>query len=71
MQLVARRKLVLLDLANTLSDLRIPPANHLERLKGDRSGQYSIGINSQYRICFHGDEVHGNASDVGIVDYHG
>jgi len=51
-----------------LDDLRVPPANRLEALKGDRRGQYSIRINDQWRICFrwHG----GDASDVGIVDYH-
>ena len=67
-QQVARRKLRMLDAAAVLDDLRVPPANRLEALKGDRRGQYSIRINDQWRICFrwHG----GDASDVGIVDYH-
>lgn len=67
-QQVARRKLRMLDAATVLDDLRVPPANRLEALKGDRRGQYSIRINDQWRICFrwHG----GDASDVGIVDYH-
>lgn len=49
---VARRKLELLDSAGELADLRIPPANRLEALKGDRRGQHSIRVNDQYRICF-------------------
>ncbi len=49
---IALRKLVQLDVAERLNDLRIPPGNRLERLKGDRAGQYSIRINDQYRICF-------------------
>ncbi len=67
-QQVARRKLRMLDAATVLDDLRVPPANRLEALKGDRRGQYGIRINDQWRICFrwHG----GDASDVGIVDYH-
>ncbi|MCX5647252.1 MAG: type II toxin-antitoxin system RelE/ParE family toxin [Phycisphaerae bacterium] len=68
-QRAARRKLEILDGAETLSDLRIPPANHLEKLAGDRTGQYSIRINGQWRICFEWRE--GNAYDVEIVDYHG
>ena len=67
-QQVARRKLRMLNNAQTLNDLRIPPANRLERLKGDRSGQYSIRINDQWRICFVWRQSH--AFDVEIVDYH-
>ena len=57
-----------LEISTRLDDLRIPPGNRLETLKGDRSGQYSIRINDQYRICF--KFAGGNASDVEIVDYH-
>ena len=64
----ARRKLELLDGADTLQDLRIPPANHLEKLSGDREGQYSIRINDQWRICFEWRES--DAYNVEIVDYH-
>jgi len=67
-QRAARRKLEILDGAEALSDLRIPPANHLEKLAGDRAGQYSIRINEQWRICFEWRE--GNAYGVEIVDYH-
>ncbi|GGP21393.1 type II toxin-antitoxin system RelE/ParE family toxin [Silvimonas iriomotensis] len=67
-QNVARRKLRMINAALTLDDLRIPPANRLEPLQGKRSGQYSIRINNQWRICFQWDN--GNAFDVGIVDYH-
>ncbi len=67
-QQVALRKLRMLNNADTLSDLRVPPANHLEKLKGERAGQYSIRINDQWRICF---EWQGNdAYDVEITDYH-
>ncbi len=62
------RKLDLLDAAETLDDLRVPPGNRLEALKGDRAGQYSIRINQQYRICFVWRE--NSAEDVEIVDYH-
>ena len=67
-QKVALRKLRMLDAAARLDDLRAPPGNRLERLKGDRSGQHSIRINDQWRICFlwHGGDAH----DVEIVDYH-
>jgi proteic killer suppression protein len=65
---VARRKLRLLEIANLLQDLRIPPGNRLEALKGSRSGQHSIRINEQWRICFRWTEA--GASDVEIVDYH-
>lgn len=64
----ALRKLLLIDAAETVEDLRVPPGNRLERLKGDRSGQYSIRINDQWRICFKWSR--GNAIDVEIVDYH-
>ncbi len=58
----------MLEVASTLEDLREPPSNHLEGLKGTRKGQYSIRINKQWRICFVWDE--GDALDVEIVDYH-
>jgi toxin HigB-1 len=64
----ALRKLRMLDAAEELSDLRVPPGNRLERLKGDRQGQYSIRINDQWRICFRWKA--GNAYDVEIVGYH-
>jgi addiction module HigA family antidote len=65
---VARRKLRQLEIANRLDDLRIPPGNHLEALKGDRSGQYSIRINDQWRVCFRWTDA--GAENVEIVDYH-
>ncbi len=65
---VALRKLDMLDYALTLEDLAVPPANHLEALKGDRQGQYSIRINDQFRLCFRFEN--GKACDVEIVDYH-
>jgi len=64
----ARRKLLLLHTAGMLADLRSPPGNRLEPLKGDRKGQHSIRINNQWRICFVWRE--GGAEDVEIVDYH-
>ena len=64
----ARRRLQLLDNAGALNDLRTPPGNRLEALKGDRRGQYSIRINDQWRICFTWRD--GAADDVEIVDYH-
>lgn len=67
-QQVALRKLRMLNRAETLKDLRVPPANRLERLVGDRKGQYSIRINNQWRICF--EWVDGDALNVEIVDYH-
>ena len=67
-QAVARRKLRMLNNARQLDDLRIPPANRLEALKGDRRGQHSIRINDQWRICFRWND--GDASQVEIVDYH-
>jgi proteic killer suppression protein len=65
---VALRKLAMLDAAQALGDLRIPPNNRLELLKGDRDGQHSIRINAQWRICFKWTE--GGPRDVEIVDYH-
>ena len=67
-QPVARRKLRMLNSAASLEDLRMPPGNRLEALKGDRHGQYSIRINGQWRICFHWRD--GDVRDVEIVDYH-
>ncbi|WP_425153701.1 type II toxin-antitoxin system RelE/ParE family toxin [Candidatus Palauibacter sp.] len=67
-QRVALRKLRMLDAAVDLADLRVPPGNRLEKLKGDRGDQYSIRINRQWRICFLWHS--GNAYDVEIVDYH-
>ena len=64
----ARLKLRMLHAAVRLDDLRIPPANRLEVLAGDRKGQYSIRINDQWRLCFGWQS--GQASDVAIVDYH-
>lgn len=67
-QQIARRKLRMLNNAVELNDLRIPPANRLEALKGERKGQHSIRINQQWRICF--KWKNGDALDVEIVDYH-
>ncbi|MBI5892197.1 MAG: type II toxin-antitoxin system RelE/ParE family toxin [Deltaproteobacteria bacterium] len=64
----ARRKLEILDAAEALQDLRIPPSNHLEKLSGDRKGQYSIRINIQWRICFEWQD--GDVYKVEIADYH-
>ncbi|MEM8556963.1 MAG: type II toxin-antitoxin system RelE/ParE family toxin [Bacteroidota bacterium] len=64
----AYRKLLILDAVVSLDDLRIPPGNRLEALKGDRAGQHSIRINQQWRLCFVWDD--GDAYDVEIVDYH-
>lgn len=64
---VARRKLEMLAAAARLDDLRVPPGNRLEALKGDRKGQHSIRINDQWRICFRWSD---GAEDVEIVDYH-
>jgi proteic killer suppression protein len=61
-------KLSLIDAANNAQDLRVPPSNHLEALRGDRKGQMSIRINKQWRICFIFEN--GDAHDVEIVDYH-
>jgi proteic killer suppression protein len=65
---VARRKLIMLAEARTIEDLRVPPSNRLEALKGDRAGQHSIRINDQFRICFVWRQ--GYAAGVEIVDYH-
>ena len=65
---IAARKLDLLDSAESLNDLRIPPGNRLEALKGEREGQYSIRINEQYRICFFWTNT--GAEEVEITDYH-
>jgi len=65
---VARRKLELIHAAVSLSDLRVPPGNRLEALKGDRAGQHSIRLNDQFRVCFIWRS--GNAESVEIVDYH-
>jgi len=67
-QRTARRKLIYIDDADDLQDLLAPPGNRLEKLKGDRSGQYSIRINDQWRICFEWAE--NKAKNVEIVDYH-
>lgn len=68
LQRAALRKLLVLDAAEALDDLRVPPGNRLERLSGDRAGQYSIRINDRWRICFRWRER--DAYDVEIVDYH-
>jgi toxin HigB-1 len=65
---VARRKLRQLEVAGQLNDLRVPPGNRLEALKGDREGRYSIHINDQFRLCFRWTDT--GAEDVEIVDYH-
>jgi proteic killer suppression protein len=68
LQRAALRKLALLDAAESLEDLRVPPGNRLEKLAGDREGQHSIRINDQWRLCFRWSE--GDAHDVEITDYH-
>jgi proteic killer suppression protein len=68
LQRMGLRKLLMLDAATRLDDLRIPPANRLEKLSGRRAGQYSVRINDQWRVCFRWSE--GDAYDVEIVDYH-
>jgi proteic killer suppression protein len=65
---VARRKLRQLEIAGRLDDLKVPPGNRLKALKGKRSGQYSIRINNQWRVCFRWTDA--DAEDVEIVDYH-
>ena len=65
---MAYRKLLMLDAAETLADLRVPPGNRLEALKGDRAGQHSIRVNDQWRICF--TWTMAGAADVQITDYH-
>lgn len=64
----ALRKLEQLDLASLIEDMRVPPGNRLETLKGNRAGQWSVRINEQWRLCFRFEN--GNALDVEIVDYH-
>ena len=68
LQRMANRKLLIIDAAETLNDLRVPPGNRLEQLRGDRAGQYSIRINDQWRICFSWTAA--GATDVEIIDYH-
>ena len=68
-QKVALRKLLLLDAATSINDLRVPPGNRLEKLTGNRKGQYSIRINDKWRICFVWTNEN-NADEVEIVDYH-
>lgn len=65
---VARRKLRQLEIAGRLDDLRVPPGNRLEALKGDRAGQHSIRVNDQFRVCFRWTAS--GVEDVEIVDYH-
>lgn len=65
---VARRKLDQINRVRALEELRVPPGNRLERLRGDRSGQYSIRLNNQYRVCFRWED--GYADEVEITDYH-
>jgi len=67
-QRIAYRKLLMIDLAIDIEDLKIPPANRLEKLSGDREGQYSIRVNRQFRICFNWEN--GFALNVEMVDYH-
>jgi proteic killer suppression protein len=67
-QRIALRKLAILDAADSLKDLALPPGNRLEKLSGDRAGQHSIGGNDQWRVCFRWSN--GDAHDVEIVDYH-
>jgi proteic killer suppression protein len=68
LQRMANRKLLIIDAAETLNDLRVPPGNRLERLRGDRLGQYSVRINDRWRICFTWSAA--GAADVEITDYH-
>jgi proteic killer suppression protein len=65
---VAQRKLLMLDAATALNDLLVPPGNRLEKLHGDREGEYSIRINDQWRACFNWRD--GDAYDVEVTDYH-
>jgi proteic killer suppression protein len=68
LQRLAHRKLLMIDAADFLSDLRIPPGNRLEQLSGDRRGQHSIRVNDQWRICFSWTSA--GAENIEIVDYH-
>jgi toxin HigB-1 len=67
-QRIALRKLLILDAAEVIGDLRVPPGNRLEKLKGNRPGSYSIRVNQQWRICFKWTDT--GAQDVELVDYH-
>ncbi len=67
-QRAALRKLLILDAAETLDDLRVPPGNRLEKLKGNRAGSFSVRINQQWRICFRWTDA--GPEDIEIVDYH-
>jgi len=67
-QRAALQRLLILDAAETLDDLRVPPGNRLEKLKGDRAGSYSVRINQQWRICFSWTDA--GPEGVEIVDYH-
>jgi toxin HigB-1 len=67
-QRIALRKLLILDAAEVLGDLRVPPGNRLEKLKGDRAGSYSIRVNQQWRICFTWTDT--GATNVELIDYH-
>jgi proteic killer suppression protein len=67
-QRIAQRKLAIIDAADSLQDLRVPPGNRLEQLSGTREGQFSIRINDQWRVCFRWSD--GDAYDVEITDYH-
>jgi toxin HigB-1 len=67
-QKIGLRKLIMINASIDINDLKIPPSNHLEKLKGNREGQYSIRINDQWRICFKWKD--GNSFEVEIVDYH-
>jgi toxin HigB-1 len=67
-QRAALRKLLILDAAETLDDLRVPPGNRLEKLKGSRAGSYSVRVNQQWRICFSWTDA--GPEGVEIVDYH-
>ncbi len=69
-QVRAHRKLLMVNSADRIEDLRNPPSNHLEKLKGDRKDEWSIKINDQWRVCFKFDETTSDASDVIIEDYH-
>lgn len=68
LQRVLRRKLAMLDASETLNDLRVPPSHHLEKLSGDRAGQYSVRVNDRWRLCFEWKD--GHARRVAVVDYH-
>lgn len=68
LQRIANRKLLMIDAAETLNDLRVPPGNHLEQLQGARAGQHSIRVNDQWRICFIWTGA--GPADVEITDYH-